>query len=96
MRLPKNFPNEEQFGLISQLRRAAVSIPSNIAEGSRRNSKADFAKFISYAFGSGAELETQLELSVRIKILSVMRGREVIESLNEVMKILNGLYRSLK
>lgn len=92
----KKFPKEEQFGLISQLRRAAVSIPSNIAEGSRRNSKADFAKFISYAFGSGAELETQLELSVRIKILSVMRGREVIESLNEVMKILNGLYRSLK
>lgn len=94
--LTKRFPKEEQFGLTSQIRRAAVSIPSNIAEGFRRKSKADFAKFVTYAYGSGAELETQLQLSIRIKILSIMRSRETLTLLDEVMKILNGLHRSLR
>lgn len=94
--LTKRFPKDEQFGLTSQMRRAAVSIPSNVAEGFRRKSRADFAKFILYAFGSAAELETQLQLSIRIKYLSLMRARETQKLLDEVFKILNGLHRSLR
>lgn len=94
--LTKRFPKEEQFGLTSQMRRAAVSIPSNIAEGFRRQSRPEFAKFTLYSFGSAAELETQLQLSIRIKYLSIMRAREAQKLLDEVQKILNGLYRSLR
>ncbi len=93
--ITKKFPKEEQFGLTSQLRRAAVSIPSNIAEGFRRKSNAEFARFLTYSYGSGAELETQIELCIRIKVLSQMRAREVQGLLNDVMRILNGLHRSV-
>ena len=63
------FPADERFGLISQMRRAAVSIPSNIAEGKYRRSSKEFAKFLHIAFGSGAELETQLLFSLRLGYL---------------------------
>lgn len=94
--LTKRFPKEELFGLTSQMRRSAVSIPSNIAEGFRRKSNPEFSKFLKYAYGSGAELETQLELSIRIKLTSVMRSRETVNLLEEVMKMLNGLLKSLQ
>lgn len=62
-RFTASFPSEERFGLISQLRRAAVSVPSNIAEGSVRSSPRDFARFVEIALGSLAEIETQLEIA---------------------------------
>src|SRR3989344_5311138 len=66
--LTKKFPKEEVYGLVSQMRRASVSIPSNIAEGRLRRSKKDFIQFLQIAFGSGAELETQIIISKKSKI----------------------------
>jgi len=86
--LTRDFPHNEQYGLTSQMRRAAVSIPSNIAEGSRRKNK-DSKHFLMISFGSASELETQLEIS---KILNVGKKeeREKCESLlNEVLRMLN-------
>lgn len=75
-RTSKSFPNEEKFGLTSQIRRAAVSIPSNIAEGAARNTKKDFSRFLYIALGSLAEVETQLEIASRLEF---MAGYEDIE-----------------
>ena len=66
-RLTANFPGEEKFGLVSQMRRAAVSIPSNIAEGQARHTTGEFVQFISHAEGSTAELETQVILSIELR-----------------------------
>ncbi|WP_026838080.1 four helix bundle protein [Gillisia sp. JM1] len=68
--LTKSFPGEERFGLTSQLRRAVVSIPSNIAEGAARNSKKEFIRFLYISLGSLAEVETQLEIAGRLKFIS--------------------------
>lgn len=67
--LSQKFPSEEKFGLVSQMRRAAVSIPSNIAEGQARNTKGEYVQFISHAEGSAAELDTQLRLVVNLGLL---------------------------
>ena len=67
--LTRAFPAEEKFGLISQMRRAAVSIPSNIAEGQARHTTGEFVQFVSHAEGSAAELDTQLILSVELDFL---------------------------
>jgi len=67
-KLTEKFPKSEMFGLTSQMRRAAVSIPSNIAEGRRRGSRKDFRNFITMAYGSGAELETQIEICKQINL----------------------------
>ncbi len=81
------FPKQETYGLTNQMRRAAVSVPSNIAEGGRRKGN-DTRQFLRVAYGSGAELETQLELSKRLKLST--RSYERIESLlDEVMRMLN-------
>jgi four helix bundle protein len=66
-RLTSKFPNDERFGIVSQMRRAAVSVPSNIAEGQARRTTPDFVRFISNAEGSLAELETQLIISVELR-----------------------------
>ena len=93
--LTQEFPREEKFGLVSQMRRAAVSIPSNIAEGQARHSTGEFVQSISHAEGSLAELETQLRLSLE---LSFCRDNEVHETLalmEELRKMLNALRRRL-
>lgn len=88
------FPLDEKYGLIAQMRRSVVSIPSNIAEGYRRMLNKDFARFVRIAYGSGAELETQLELSRRLGFLQDKIS--VAEKLlNDVMSMLNKLHQSL-
>lgn len=87
--LTDQFPKEEQYGLVSQMRRAAVSIASNIAEGRYRHTQADFAHFLTMAFGSGGELETQIEVSKRLSKTIGLDYRKVDQLLNEVMRMLN-------
>ena len=95
-KLTKVFPKEEMYGLVSQMRRATVSIPSNIAEGSRRSSRKDFRKFLLNAFGSGAELETQVKISKILLFGHQNDYGEVDNLLNEIMCMLNKLTSKLK
>ncbi len=82
-RISANFPHLEQYGLTSQIRRSAVSIPSNIAEGKNRNSKLEFKRFINIALGSTAELETQIILSNDLGYIEEKTKNEVSEQLAE-------------
>jgi len=86
-------PRDERFGLISQLRRAAVSIPSNIAEGSARRSRAEFIQYLHISRGSVAELETQYLIASRLALLS--DAPATLDDIAEVGRLLNGLIRSL-
>ena len=92
-KLVEQFQKSELYGLTSQMRRSAVSIPSNIAEGQLRNSKKEFIQFLSIALGSCAELSTQLELSKRLRYLTESDFERITEVIYEVMKVLHGLRR---
>jgi four helix bundle protein len=95
-RLTNELPSSERFGLVVQMRRAAVSIPSNIAEGHERHSRGDFRRHVSMASGSLAELETQLEVSRRIGYTSD-RPLEAVRLLTmEVGRMLSALLRRLR
>ena len=94
--LTKRFPSEELYGLTSQIRRAAVSVPSNIAEGQGRSSPNDFARFLSIAHGSLREVETQILIAVRLKYLHENDADQAIKLCGETGRILNGLMNSLK
>jgi four helix bundle protein len=87
------FPVREQFGLTSQARRAAVSIPSNIAEGAARHTKREFVQFLHIAKGSLSELDTQLELARRLEYLGQMEWEMLDAQLERVDKMLSGLIR---
>ena len=89
------FPREEIYGLTSQLRRAAVSVPSNIAEGQARYSKRDFRHFLRTAKGSLAEIQTQIAIAARLGFISAAREAEVGERMHELARILNGLINSI-
>lgn len=91
--ITKLFPKEEIYGLSSQLRRASVSIPSNLAEGSKRGSK-EFAQFIRIAQGSGAEIETQLIISKNLGYLKEEELNKLLENLESIMKMLTGLLKT--
>ena len=93
-RLTNTFPKEEQYGIISQMRRCAVSIPSNIAEGSRRGTKKDFSHFLVISFGSAGELETQLKIAKRLEFGKIEEYKETEEILQEVLRMLNKLIES--
>lgn len=93
--LTSKFPDEEKFGLVSQMRRAAVSIPSNIAEGQARHTTGEFIQFISHAEGSTAELETQLILSVELGFVAQEHTSEEFVLLDDIRRMLNGLRRKL-
>jgi len=95
-RVTAGFPKEELFGLTSQMRRAAVSVPSNIAEGCARDSEADYLRFLSIAFGSLRELHYQLNLSMRLGFLSNKDSSLIEPKVIETEKVLNGLIRSLR
>ncbi len=88
-KLTDRFPKEEIYSLVSQMRRCAVSIPSNIAEGSRRSSRKDFRNFLIIAFGSGAELETQIIIAKQLTLTKNLDYTEVDKILDEIMKMLN-------
>jgi four helix bundle protein len=94
-KLTENFPKEEMFGLTSQMRRCAVSIPSNIAEGRMRGTKKDFLSFLRISYGSGAELETQIEIAKEVfkdKNLDYSQADSLLE---ETMKMLNAMLRKM-
>ena len=82
-----SFPSEEKFGITNQLRRASVSIPSNIAEGSSRNSNKDFARFLEIAIGSAYEVETQLLISSDLGFINEENTTELITLLEEITKM---------
>ena len=93
--ITREFPRDERFGLVVQMRRAAVSIPSNIAEGQARHTTGEFVQFISHAEGSLAELETQLRLSVELTFCSQSEATPVLDLMEELRKMLNALRRRL-
>lgn len=94
-KLTAKFPNEERFGIVSQMRRAAVSIPSNIAEGQARRTTPDFIRFISTAEGSLAELDTQLTISIDLQFCDRENVKDASALIEENRKMLNALRRSL-
>ena len=88
--LSRSFPKEEQFGLTNQLRRAAISVPSNIAEGSGRNHSKDSIQFFFIARGSLYEIETQLIISFDLEYISDSHLKEVLEQVTRCKKLING------
>jgi four helix bundle protein len=94
-RLTKAFPTEERFGLTSQLRRAAVSIPSNIAEGHSRLGSREFRRFVSNARGSVGEVDTQIAIAIALGFIDADRTSSLSPRLDELSKMLFGLYSSL-
>ena len=93
--ITRAFPREEIYGLTSQLRRCAVSIPSNIAEGQGRATKGEFIQFLCHARGSLFELETQIVIACRLGYVSEESERRLSSKITEVARILNGLLTSL-
>jgi four helix bundle protein len=94
--LTRGFPKEELYGLTDQMRRAAVSVPSNIAEGAARNSKKEFLHFLSIASGSLSELETQLIIANNLNYLDNNQHQEIDSIISHTFKLLYGLIKSLK
>ena len=92
----KMFPRDELFGLTSQLRRAAVSIPSNIVEGASRDKEAEFLRFLDMAYGSASELDYQISLAYRLGYIEKNLYSPLSDKSTETAKVLNGLIRSLR
>ena len=95
-RLTKEFPKEEMYGLSSQLRRAAVSIPSNIAEGAARQTSKEYVHFLYIAQGSMSELETQLDIANRLRYVTAESLTKIEDLRERVGKMLYGLIRKLR
>ena len=92
----KSFPKSEMYGLVSQIRRATVSIASNIAEGNSRRSVPDYVQFLRISRGSCAEVETQLIISKNLGFLNEEKSLKLNQDITEISKMLNGLINSLK
>ena len=92
----KAFPKEELYGLTSQIRRAAVSIPSNIAEGQGRLTKGEFQQFLGHARGSLLEVETQIVIALNLHYLTQEQTDELFDISAEVGRVLNGVLRSIR
>ena len=90
----RDYPKEELLGITAQMRRAAISIPSNIAEGYGRVYGKETIKFLSNALGSASELETQLILSKDLDLISLEKGRQLIEQTEEIIKMLSALIKT--
>lgn len=93
--LTDKFPKEGIFGILSQMRRASISIPSNIAEGRGRGTKKEFVQFLRMSFGSGWELETQIEIAKRLSKTERLNYREVDALLSGVIRMLQSMIRKL-
>ncbi len=93
--ITRDFPKEEIYGLTSQIRRSAVSVPSNIAEGYGRNSTNDYIRFLQIACGSLYELQTQMEIAVNLNYLSKEKSESIFKLSNEIERMLNSLLRKL-
>ena len=91
----EKFPREEMYGLTSQLRRAAVSVPSNISEGAGRNTKGEFKQFLGIANGSSYEVQTQLIISNRLKLIDNITLEPLLKEINELQKMNYKLQQSL-
>jgi four helix bundle protein len=87
--ITSKFPADEKFGLTNQLRRSSVSIPSNIAEGSSRNSNKDFARFLEIAIGSAYEIETQLLIALDLGFIKIDELEKSVNELNEIIKMIS-------
>ncbi len=94
--LTNEFPDKEKYGLISQIQRAAVSVASNIAEGSSRKSQTDFARFLEIAIGSAFEVETQLIIAKELNYLKKQKFDEIIKQLTIIQKQINQLISKLR
>ena len=92
----KNFPKEEIYGIVSQLRRSAVSIPSNIAEGYRRKNRSEYLQFLRIALGSHSELETQLSLSKDLHFIPVKEADKLLNDAEAIGQLLYKLIMSLE
>jgi len=95
-RLTKSFPSDERLGLVSQIQRSAVSIPSNIAEGAGRNTNGEFLQFLGIAKGSLFELETVLTISKDINLISEVEYLDLLAQMEEISKMLTGLKKSIQ
>jgi four helix bundle protein len=95
-KLTDKFPKEEKFSLVDQIRRAAISIPSNIAEGAARNTKKEFINFLHIAQGSLSELDTQVDLAKRLKYIEEKTWKDIDTMMEKIDKMLSGLIRSQK
>jgi four helix bundle protein len=93
--LTENFPKREVYSLTDQIRRAAVSIPSNIAEGQAHHSHREFTHYLRHARGSLAEIETQIQIALRLKYLSESDTTPILRQADELGRILSGLINSL-
>jgi four helix bundle protein len=94
-RVTASFPTHEQFGLVSQMRRAAVSVPSNLAEGAARDGSPEFARFLSIARGSLSELDTQFQIAIRLGYVKPNQN-QVEPLLERTSKLISGLHRKAK
>ncbi len=95
-RITATFPKEERYSLVNQLRRAAVSVPSNIAEGHGRSRTGDYLRHLSVAVGSLSEVETQVQISRRLEYIAEDDQSRLLDSCNAIAKMLGGLIRSLR
>jgi len=94
--LTKSFPSSELYGIVSQMQRAAVSIPSNIAEGAGRDSNAEFSRFVSISEGSAYEIETQIIIAYEIEYITESEYNNLLHDVRELQRMLSGLKRSLQ
>jgi four helix bundle protein len=92
----KGFPSEEKFGLTSQLRRASVSIASNIAEGAARNGQKEFLHFLAVAAGSASEVDTQIVIAQKVGLVNETDSSELAAEVQLISKMLQGLIRSIR
>ncbi|MEX1001245.1 MAG: four helix bundle protein [Crocinitomicaceae bacterium] len=96
LKLTKDFPNEERFGLKSQINRSCVSVASNLAEGSARTTDKEFSRFIDIALGSAYELETQIILASELNLFSGKVVNELVYEINKLQKMIRGFQKTLK
>ncbi|MFC1465298.1 MAG: four helix bundle protein [Candidatus Brachytrichaceae bacterium NZ_4S206] len=95
-RTTEHFPKSEAYGLASQLQRAAISVPANIAEGHGRQHTAEYKHHLSVAYGSLMELETHIQIATRLGYCDADKSHELLEQTGEIGRMLNGLMRSLR